>query len=61
MMQINLDNLNQERIKKYIELRKKGYKLKKIKPFRNKEKSKEYVKFVVNQIKKRKNKFYIEI
>ncbi|RUM58739.1 MAG: hypothetical protein DSY60_01140 [Persephonella sp.] len=60
-MKINLEKLNQERINKFIELKRKGYNLKKIKKKRDKEKSKVYIKFVVIQIKKRRNKFYFKI
>jgi len=37
-MKIDLENLNQERINKFLELKRKGYKLKKIKKKRDKEK-----------------------
>ncbi len=60
-MKIKLDELESERIKKYLELRKKGYKLRKIKKFRDKEKSKAYINFIAEQIKKKKDKFKIKI
>ena len=60
-MKIKLDEIGKERTNNYLKLRKEGYKIKKIKKFRDKEKSKAYVKFIVNQIKKRKNKFKIKI
>jgi len=52
-LKIKLDELENERIKRYLNLRKKGYKLRKIKKFRDKEKSKAYIKFIAEQIKKR--------
>jgi len=60
-LKIKLDELESERIKKYLELRKKGYKLRKIKKFRDKEKSKAYINFIAEQIKKKKDKFKIKI
>lgn len=60
-MKINFEDISKIRVEKYISLKKKGYKLKKIKKFRDKEKSKAYVEFVATQIKKRKDKFKIEI
>ncbi len=60
-MKIKLDELESERIKKYLELRKKRYKLRKIKKFRDKEKSKAYINFIAEQIKKKKDKFKIKI
>ena len=60
-MKIKLDEFESERIKRYLELRKKGYKLKKIKKFRDKEKSKAYIKFIAKQIKERKDQFKIKI
>ena len=60
-MKIKLDEIETKRIKNYLKLREKGYKLIKLKKFRDKEKSKAYVEFVANQIKKRKNKFKIKI
>ncbi len=60
-MKIKLDELTKERIEKYLQLKKKGYKLKKIKKFRDKEKSEAYIKFIAEQIKKKKDKFKIKI
>jgi len=60
-MKVSLKELNQKRIEKFIDLKEKGYKLKKIKKYRDKEKSIAYIRFVANQIKKRKNKFYFKI
>ena len=60
-MKIKLDELESERIRRYLELRKKGYKLRKIKKFRDKEKSKAYINFIAEQIKKKKDKFKIKI
>ena len=60
-MKIKLDELTKERIEKYLQLKKKGYKLQKIKKFRNREKSEAYIKFIAEQIKRRKDKFKIKI
>lgn len=60
-MKIKLDELTKERIEKYLQLKKKGYKLKKMKKFRDKEKSEAYIKFIAEQIKRRKDKFKIKI
>jgi hypothetical protein len=60
-LKIKLNEIGKERLKKYINLRKMGYKLKKLKKLRDAEKSKIYVEFVSGQIKKRKNKFKIKV
>ncbi len=60
-MRIKFEEIDKQRIEKYLELRKQGFKLKKTKQFRDEEKSKNYVEFISNQIRKRKNKFRIKL